>query len=177
MDASCKKSLCMTSYGGITRIRLQGRSWLLPLSLYIQAPPYLFIVFIIHQSMRECKKKMQRANSCPHKPLFAARSGFNDSVEGAAPLSPKARHRANVGETANSKTKARYCTHRAFLHPAAPILHPNAPNAKRKGYNKTIAGNCISIWVISHLITHVLIQSMGDYFCTYRLIKRQNIGL
>ena len=26
-------------------------------------------------------------------------------------------------------------------------------------------------------ITHVLIQSMGDYFCTYRLIKRQNIGL
>ena len=30
------------------------------------------------------------------------------------------------------------------LHPAAPILHPNAPNAKRKGYCKTIAGNCIS---------------------------------
>lgn len=30
---------------------------------------------------------------------------------------------------------------------------------------------------VSHLITHVLIQSMGDYFCTYRLIKRQNIRL
>ena len=28
-----------------------------------------------------------------------------------------------------------------------------------------------------HQITHVLIQSMGDFFCTYRLINRQNIGL
>ena len=26
MDASCKKSLSMTSYGGIIRIRLKGRS-------------------------------------------------------------------------------------------------------------------------------------------------------
>ena len=28
MGASCKKSLCMTSYGGIIRIRLKGRSWM-----------------------------------------------------------------------------------------------------------------------------------------------------
>ena len=40
MGASCKKSLHMTSYGGIIRIRLKGRRLYLPLSLSIQAPLY-----------------------------------------------------------------------------------------------------------------------------------------
>ena len=43
MDASCKKSLLLTSYGGIIRIRLKGRSRLLPLSLSLQAPLFLFM--------------------------------------------------------------------------------------------------------------------------------------
>ena len=42
MDASCKKSLHMTSYGGIIRIRLKGRRCFLPLSLSSQAPLFLF---------------------------------------------------------------------------------------------------------------------------------------
>lgn len=42
------------------------------------------------------------------------------------------------------QTKAQCCAHRAFLHPTAPVLPPNAPNAKRKGYCKTITGNSIS---------------------------------
>ena len=41
-DASCKKSLCMTSYGGIIRIRYRVEVRLLPLSLQTQAPLYLF---------------------------------------------------------------------------------------------------------------------------------------
>ena len=44
MDASCKKSLCMTSYGGIIRIRLRVEVGLLPLSLLTQAPLYLFLI-------------------------------------------------------------------------------------------------------------------------------------
>ena len=43
-----------------------------------------------------------------------------------------------------TKTKARCCTHRAFFAPKNQFLHPNAPIAKRKGYCKMIAGNCIS---------------------------------
>ena len=49
------------------------------------------------------------------------------------------------------------------LHPATPILHPNAPNAKRKGYCKTIAGNCISFWVISQIRTETLIQGFSPF--------------
>ena len=42
--SSCKKSLCMTSYGGIIRIRLRVEVRLLPLSLLPQAPLYLFFI-------------------------------------------------------------------------------------------------------------------------------------
>ena len=49
------------------------------------------------------------------------------------------------------------------LHPATPILHPNAPNAKRRGYCKTIAGNCISFWVISQIRTETLIQGFSPF--------------
>ena len=42
--SSCKKSLCMTSYGGIIRIRLRVEVRLLPLSLLSQAPLYLFSI-------------------------------------------------------------------------------------------------------------------------------------
>ena len=42
MDASCKKSSSMTSYGGIIRIRLRVEVRLLPLSLLSQAPLFLF---------------------------------------------------------------------------------------------------------------------------------------
>ena len=41
-DASCKQSLCMTSYGGIIRIRLKGRRWFLPLSPSSRTPLFLF---------------------------------------------------------------------------------------------------------------------------------------
>ena len=37
-DASCKKSLSMTSYGGIIRIRLKGRSWMTSSQPAIRAP-------------------------------------------------------------------------------------------------------------------------------------------
>lgn len=50
-----------------------------------------------------------RALHYPHKPLFATHSGFSGSVEKTAHLSSKAQHRANVGETANSKTIAGHC--------------------------------------------------------------------
>ena len=43
--SSCKKSLCMTSYGGIIRIRLRVEVRLLPLSLLTQAPLYLFSIW------------------------------------------------------------------------------------------------------------------------------------
>ena len=42
--SSCKKSLCMTSYGGIIRIRLRVEVRLLPLSLLTQAPLYLLSI-------------------------------------------------------------------------------------------------------------------------------------
>jgi hypothetical protein len=42
MDASCKKSLCMTSYGGIIRIRLRVEVRLLPLSLLHKLPCIYF---------------------------------------------------------------------------------------------------------------------------------------
>ena len=42
MDASCKKSLRMTSYGGIIRIRLKGRSLITSSQPAKQAPLYLF---------------------------------------------------------------------------------------------------------------------------------------
>ena len=47
MDASCKKSLCMTSYGGIIRIRLKGRRSYLPLSLYYKLPCIYFLLLYI----------------------------------------------------------------------------------------------------------------------------------
>ena len=37
--------------------------------------------------------------------------------------------------------------------------------------------HCIKINRISHQITHVLIQCMGDSFCVYEGIKRQIIGV
>ena len=43
-DASCKKSIYkMTSYGGIIRIRLKGRSSITSSQPATQAPLYLFI--------------------------------------------------------------------------------------------------------------------------------------
>ena len=37
--------------------------------------------------------------------------------------------------------------------------------------------HCININRICHLITHVLIQGMGDVFCVYEGIERQNTGI
>ena len=55
-DASCKKSCCkMTSYGGITRIRLKGRSLITSSQPALQAPLYLFVEMIIYQIHGECK--------------------------------------------------------------------------------------------------------------------------
>ena len=55
-DASCKKSHCkMTSYGGITRIRLKGRSSSTSSQPAIQAPLYLFVEVIIYQIPGKCK--------------------------------------------------------------------------------------------------------------------------
>ena len=45
--SSCKKSLCMTSYGGIIRIRLRVEVRLLPLSLLTTSSP-VFIFYMIH---------------------------------------------------------------------------------------------------------------------------------
>ncbi len=42
MDASCKKSLCMTSYDGIIRIRLKGRSSVTSSQPAITSSPVLF---------------------------------------------------------------------------------------------------------------------------------------
>ena len=41
-DVSCKKSRPVTSYGGIIRIRLKGRSLITSSQPAIQAPLYLF---------------------------------------------------------------------------------------------------------------------------------------
>ena len=46
LDASCKKSLCMTSYGGIIRIRLKGRSLITSSQPASQAPLYLFHLLV-----------------------------------------------------------------------------------------------------------------------------------
>ena len=48
-DASCKNHRVMTSYGGITRIRLKGRSSSTSSQPAAQAPLYLFVGHIIHR--------------------------------------------------------------------------------------------------------------------------------
>ena len=48
-DASCKNHSVMTSYGGIIRIRLKGRSLRTSSQPASQAPLYLFVERIIHR--------------------------------------------------------------------------------------------------------------------------------
>lgn len=45
---------------------------------------------------------------------------------------------------AKGKRKLGVAPTEPFFAPKNQFLHPNAPNTKRKGYCKTIAGNCIS---------------------------------
>ena len=53
MDNSCKKSF-MTSYGGIIRIRLKGRSHNASSQPAMQAPLY-FVIEILHPFWQICK--------------------------------------------------------------------------------------------------------------------------
>ena len=55
MDASCKKSLCMTSYGGIIRIRSRVEAQLLPLSPPARAPLFFCPVTTLSKRVRKVK--------------------------------------------------------------------------------------------------------------------------
>ena len=51
-----KNPVCkMTSYGGITRIRLKGRSSITSSQPALQAPLYLFVDLIIYRKGKDCK--------------------------------------------------------------------------------------------------------------------------
>ena len=62
MDASCKKSLCMTSYGGIIRIRLKGRSLVTSSQpAYTSSPVFDYgsIIYLFQKkNKRGCLKKI-----------------------------------------------------------------------------------------------------------------------
>ena len=56
-----KNPVCkMTSYGGITRIRLKGRSSVTSSQPASQAPLYLFVELIIYRIGTDCKCRLFR---------------------------------------------------------------------------------------------------------------------
>ena len=92
-DASCKNHCVMTSYGGITRIRLKGRSSITSSQPASQAPLYLFVGHIIHRGSIRCNWRsaqnqrlilvnitiLARRKRCPAERPDSKRIAQNDS--------------------------------------------------------------------------------------------------
>jgi len=55
LDASCKKSWCMTSYGGIIRIRFKGRSLVTSSQPAYTSSPVFISFIIIHPLLQKYK--------------------------------------------------------------------------------------------------------------------------
>ena len=77
-DASCKKSLNMTSYGGIIRIRLKGRSSVTSSQPVNTSSPVFICKYIIYLFFRNCNthtKNPLRDSSC-----WIRSSSFSDGA-------------------------------------------------------------------------------------------------
>ena len=103
MDASCKKSLCMTSYGGIIRIRLKGRSWMTSSQPAARAPLFcLNVLYRYYVQFARCFFQKSAAACCAGFARFSAenRAGYGvfdhnhtdygqkQSCRGRSPLRP-----------------------------------------------------------------------------------------
>ena len=103
LDASCKKSLCMTSYGGIIRIRLKGRSWMTSSQPAARAPLFcLNVLYRYYVQFARCFFQKSAAACCAGFARFSAenRAGYGvfdhnhtdygqkQSCRGRSPLRP-----------------------------------------------------------------------------------------